>query len=91
MTNPITEGFKEHLNTKKLLVMVSPGKLSAKPRSVSLIYDDGSEETFVVDLAHTEFIAAWKNFSRWFARFVRLILKIHGQTSKLSHEPEILS
>ncbi|MDX2109778.1 MAG: hypothetical protein SFY80_05995 [Verrucomicrobiota bacterium] len=69
MPNPIVLEFREKVDPVKELQAISPEKQSSRPRKVKLIYKDGSEEMFTVDLAHNDFMKNWREFSCWFNAF----------------------
>jgi hypothetical protein len=69
MSNPIPHGFKEHLNLDKELYCGSPSKQPQPPRTIRIIYTDKTEDVFMIDLPHNEFMNYWRRFAAWFYRF----------------------
>jgi hypothetical protein len=69
MSNPITDGFREHLNFDKDLYCVSPSKQPQPTRTIRIIYTDKTEDAFNIDLPHNEFMRHWTGFAAWFDRF----------------------
>ena len=69
MSNPITNAFKEHLNPDKDLYCISPSKQMQASRTIRIIYTDKTEDAFMIDLSHNEFMRHWRLFAAWFDLF----------------------
>lgn len=66
--NPITAKFKATRDSKKSLRSVSPEKNFTNSKKVRIEYDNGSEDTFIIDLDHNSFVKEWEGFNQWFEK-----------------------